>query len=53
VTTPIRIDDRGRIRTLTIDRPERKNALNRAMYQMLADALRSAALHGDSFANDR
>jgi enoyl-CoA hydratase/carnithine racemase len=36
----------GPVLELTINRPERKNALNLAMYQTLADQLRQAAVDG-------
>ena len=39
----LRIDDRERVRTLTLNRPEALNAFNEALYDELTDALRSAA----------
>ena len=39
----IRVDDTGRIRTLTMDRPEARNAFNEAMYDAATEALRDAA----------
>jgi len=39
----IRVDDHGRIRTLTLDRPEARNAFSEAMYDDAADALIAAA----------
>jgi len=38
VTDPVRVDDRGPVRIVTIDRPERRNAVDRAT----ADALEAA-----------
>ena len=38
----IRIDDRGRVRTLTLDRPEALNAFNEALYDATTDALLEA-----------
>jgi 2-(1,2-epoxy-1,2-dihydrophenyl)acetyl-CoA isomerase len=35
--------DRGGVRTLTLNRPERKNAINPPLWEALADALRAAA----------
>jgi 2-(1,2-epoxy-1,2-dihydrophenyl)acetyl-CoA isomerase len=35
--------DRGGVRTLTLNRPERKNAINPQLWEALADALRAAA----------
>lgn len=40
---PLRVTDDGSVRLLTIDRPERKNALDQAHYRALAAALASAA----------
>jgi enoyl-CoA hydratase/carnithine racemase len=38
----ILIDDRGAVRVLTMNRPEKRNALNTALTQALLDALRKA-----------
>lgn len=37
------IEDRGRVRILTLNRPEKRNALDTALTQALLDALRAAA----------
>ena len=42
----IHIGDDGPIRTLTLDRPDKANALTEAMLVDLADAVRSAPGHG-------
>ena len=39
----IRIDDSSRVRVLTLDRPDRLNAFNEALYDATADALLDAA----------
>jgi enoyl-CoA hydratase/carnithine racemase len=39
------IEDRGRVRVLTLNRPKQLNAFNDAQYDALADALRKAAEH--------
>src|SRR5690606_37825659 len=39
----IRSDDRGRVRLLTLDRPDKLNAFNDALYDATAAALRDAA----------
>lgn len=39
---PVRIERDGAVLTLTLDRPEKKNALTVAMYKTLADALDTA-----------
>lgn len=39
----LRIDDRGRVRLLTLDRPEHLNAFNDALYDRVRDALNDAA----------
>lgn len=39
----LRVDDRERVRTLTLNRPEALNAFNEALYDELTEALRSAA----------
>jgi len=39
----IRIDDTGRVRLLTLDRPDKLNAFNDALYDATAAALREAA----------
>ncbi|UNB54698.1 enoyl-CoA hydratase/isomerase family protein [Mycolicibacterium sp. YH-1] len=41
-TAALLTDDRDGVRTLTLNRPERKNALNAALWVELADALRAA-----------
>jgi 2-(1,2-epoxy-1,2-dihydrophenyl)acetyl-CoA isomerase len=44
MTTPVLLsDDRDGVRTLTLNRPDRKNAINAALWEELADALRAAA----------
>jgi enoyl-CoA hydratase/carnithine racemase len=42
VTQVLLSDDRNGVRTLTLNRPERKNALNAQLWVELADALRTA-----------
>jgi enoyl-CoA hydratase/carnithine racemase len=39
----LRVDDHGRVRLLTLDRPEALNAFNTALYDTTADALTDAA----------
>jgi enoyl-CoA hydratase/carnithine racemase len=39
------IEDRDRVRMLTLNRPKQLNAFNNAQYDALADALRDAAAH--------
>jgi len=39
----LRVDDHGRVRLLTLDRPEALNAFNTALYDAAADALTAAA----------
>jgi enoyl-CoA hydratase/carnithine racemase len=41
----LRIDDDGPVRLLTLDRPEAKNAFNRALYDAVGGALDDAAAH--------
>ena len=43
----LRTDDHGRVRLLTLDRPEALNAFNTALYDAAADALNAAAEDGD------
>lgn len=43
MTNSIQITDRGAVREIRIHRPEKKNALNTAMYSQLADAVAQAA----------
>jgi enoyl-CoA hydratase/carnithine racemase len=39
--------DRDGVRTLTLNRPDRKNAINPRLWEELADALRAAARDAD------
>lgn len=39
----LRVEDRDRVRTLTLDRPDALNACNEALYDALADALHHAS----------
>ncbi len=39
----IRVEDRGQVRRITFDRPEKKNAITLAMYEALAGAFAEAA----------
>jgi enoyl-CoA hydratase/carnithine racemase len=39
----LRIEDRNRVRTLTLDRPDALNAFNEALYDATTEALRAAA----------
>ena len=39
----LQIDDRNRVRTLTLNRPEALNAFNEALYEATAEALLQAA----------
>jgi enoyl-CoA hydratase/carnithine racemase len=43
MTENVRVEDTARVRKITLDRPEKKNALTAAMYAALDDALTSAA----------
>jgi len=43
MTEPVLIEKSGGVLTLTLNRPEKKNALTRAMYQALCDAIDGAA----------
>ena len=43
MTEHVRSEQSGGVLTLTINRPEKKNALTRAMYQALADGIDGAA----------
>ena len=43
----LRSDDHGRVRLLTLDRPEALNAFNTALYDAAAQALHDAAVDGD------
>ncbi|MCZ7526381.1 MAG: enoyl-CoA hydratase-related protein [Acidimicrobiia bacterium] len=43
----LRIDDRDRVRLVTLDRPERLNAFDRALYRAVTDALSEAAERSD------
>jgi enoyl-CoA hydratase/carnithine racemase len=43
----LRSDDHGRVRLLTLDRPEALNAFNTALYDAAAQALNDAAVDGD------
>jgi enoyl-CoA hydratase/carnithine racemase len=45
----LRIDDRGRVRLLTLDRPDQLNAFNDALYDALRDAFTDAG-HDDDVA---
>ena len=38
----VNVSDEGGIRTIRINRPEKKNALTMAMYDVMTDALESA-----------
>src|SRR6478609_8323150 len=40
----LQIDDRNRVRTITLDRPEALNAFNEALYDATTEALRGAAV---------
>jgi enoyl-CoA hydratase/carnithine racemase len=40
----LRVEDHGRVRLITLDRPEALNAFNTALYDAAADALAAAAL---------
>jgi enoyl-CoA hydratase/carnithine racemase len=47
-STPVlRIDDRGRVRLLTLDRPDQLNAFDDALYDALRDALADASNDDD------
>lgn len=43
----IRIDDHGRVRVITLDRPEARNAFNEALYDAAAEALIEVATNND------
>jgi enoyl-CoA hydratase/carnithine racemase len=47
MTEHVLIDKSGGVLTLTLNRPEKKNALTRAMYQALGDAIDGAAKDKD------
>src|SRR5271170_3697572 len=42
-TPPVRLESSSGVLTLTLARPEKKNALTAAMYRLLADALEAAS----------
>ena len=39
----LQVDDKNRVRTLTLNRPDVLNAFNEALYEATAEALRMAA----------
>ena len=39
----LQVDERNRVRTLTLNRPDALNAFNEALYQATAEALQAAA----------
>src|SRR3982074_2283666 len=43
ISLGISVEDRGGVRHVVLDRPDKKNALTVAMYAVLADAVTSAA----------
>lgn len=43
---PVRVDRDGEVRTLTLDRPEKRNAITTAMYATLADEFEAAESAG-------
>ncbi|MGW4365808.1 enoyl-CoA hydratase/isomerase family protein [Nocardia takedensis] len=45
--SPLLIDDVGHVRTLTLNRPHRKNAITMAMWSTLRDTLRDATYNRD------
>src|SRR3954470_2666412 len=47
MTEHVLIEKAGGVLTLTLNRPEKKNALTRAMYQALGDAIDGAAQDAD------
>ena len=47
MTEMIKVEDLNRIRTITLNRPEKKNALTREMYDTLSLAIRTASGAGD------
>jgi enoyl-CoA hydratase/carnithine racemase len=47
VTEVLLTSDRDGVRTLTLNRPDRKNAINPQLWEALADALRAAARDAD------
>jgi len=43
----LNIDDRNKVRTVTLNRPQAMNAFNEALYHAASDALHNAADDGD------
>ncbi|KAL2164173.1 hypothetical protein VTH06DRAFT_3387 [Thermothelomyces fergusii] len=49
MTSPIKLEYRGRLAIITIDRPKKLNALDQAGYYELAQALREIATHDEVY----
>ena len=47
MSDPVRIDDRGHVRIIRLDRPEKKNALNEALAWGIVNAVEAAAADDD------
>ena len=51
MTDPVKVEIDASVMTLTLARPEKKNALSNAMYRVLADSLEAAEQDPDGGSN--